>query len=175
MTTTDISRPRSARTYLRGTATAEERGATEQRRPSSKDCVAALSTSQPGHGLDFPLYYPPEVTEVVAIEPEPALRTEAEAAGERVRVAHESCRGVADALPLDEGTADIAVASLMLGSVPDQPAFAEIRRRSRAAATSRGTPPPRSCARDSTSSRSSASASARLPSVTHVLGVARRV
>ena len=68
------------------------------------------------------------MTEVVAIEPEPALRTEAEAAGERVPVAYESRRGVADALPLDEGSADIAVASLVLCSVPHQPAaLAELR------------------------------------------------
>jgi hypothetical protein len=57
-----------------------------------------------GHGLNFALS-PSTVTEVIAVEPEAILRREAET-------------GVADRLPLDSGSCDVAVASLVLCSVP---------------------------------------------------------
>jgi SAM-dependent methyltransferase len=128
MTTTDIARPRFARMYLRGAAGAEERGATQHRQRLLEGLRGSVVEIGAGHGLNFPLY-PREVTEVVAIEPEPTLRAEAEAAAERADVAIRVLPGVADALPLDDGSADAAVASLVLCSVPDQPhALAEIRR-----------------------------------------------
>src|SRR5215218_103914 len=63
-----------------------------------------------GSGANFTLY-PTTVTEVVAVEPEPYLREHAEA------------------LPLDDASADAAVTSLVLCSVADQAAaLAEVRR-----------------------------------------------
>ncbi len=76
MTTTDIARPRFARMYLRSAAGAEERGATGHRRRLLEGLRGTVVEIGAGHGLNFPLY-PGEVTEVVAIEPEPTLRSHA--------------------------------------------------------------------------------------------------
>jgi ubiquinone/menaquinone biosynthesis C-methylase UbiE len=73
--------------------------------------------------------YPPEVTEVIAIEPEPTLRGQAETAAESATVPIRVLAGVADELPLADASVDAAVASLVLCAVPDQQhALAEIRR-----------------------------------------------
>ena len=81
-----------------------------------------------GNGLNF-AHYPPEVTEVIAIEPEPTLRAAAQVAAADAPVAIRVLAGVADALPLEDESADAAVASLVLCSVPDQArALAELRR-----------------------------------------------
>jgi SAM-dependent methyltransferase len=128
MTTTDIARPRFARMYLRSAAGAEQRGATDHRRRLLEGLRGSVVEIGAGHGLNFPLY-PPEVAEVIAIEPEPTLRSHAEAAAERAQVPIRVLAGVADELPLDDESADAVVASLVLCSVPDQPrAFAEMRR-----------------------------------------------
>jgi ubiquinone/menaquinone biosynthesis C-methylase UbiE len=125
---TDIARPRFAKMYLRAAPTAEERGATEHRRRLLEGLSGTVVEIGAGQGLNFP-HYPPEVSEVIAIEPEPTLRREAEkvaaSAGLPIRVV----AGVADELPVDDASADAVVASLVLCSVPDQQrALAEIRR-----------------------------------------------
>ena len=81
-----------------------------------------------GAGANF-AHYPPEVTEVVAVEPERYLREQARAAAARAPVAVTLLDGVADALPAQDGSCDAAVACLVLCSVPDQAgALAELRR-----------------------------------------------
>jgi SAM-dependent methyltransferase len=128
MTTTDIARPRFARMYLRNAETAEQRGATHHRQRLLDGLRGTVVEVGAGHGLNF-AHYPPEVTEVVAIEPEPTLRTRAEAAAEAASVPIRILAGVADELPLADSAADSVVASLVLCSVPDQQhALAEIRR-----------------------------------------------
>jgi SAM-dependent methyltransferase len=128
MTTTDIARPRFARTYPRSAASAEQRGATDHRRRLLEGLRGTVVEIGAGHGLNFP-HYPPEVSEVAAIEPEPTLRSQAETAAKRATVPIRVLAGVADDLPLEDASADTAVTSLVLCSVPDQPrAFAEIRR-----------------------------------------------
>jgi ubiquinone/menaquinone biosynthesis C-methylase UbiE len=125
---TDIARPRFARMYLRASATAEERGATEHRRRLLEGLSRSVVEIGAGQGLNFP-HYPAEVTEVVAIEPEPTLRRAAEAAAAKASVPIRVVAGVADELPVDDTSADAVVASLVLCSVPDQQrALAEIRR-----------------------------------------------
>jgi ubiquinone/menaquinone biosynthesis C-methylase UbiE len=78
-----------------------------------------------GDGLNFP-FYPPEVTSVTAVEPEPNLRARAaEGAPPRVTVVD----GTAEALPVADASADAVVACLVLCSVADQDAaLAEIAR-----------------------------------------------
>ncbi len=81
-----------------------------------------------GTGANFGLY-PPEVTRVLALEPESYLRGVATRAAEEAAVPVEVVDGVADALPLPDGGADAVVLSLVLCSVPDQAsALAEVRR-----------------------------------------------
>lgn len=81
-----------------------------------------------GNGMNF-AHYPPTVDEVVALEPEPYLREKAEAAAVtapvRVTVEH----AAAYPLPLADDSADAAIASLVLCTVPDPGrALAELRR-----------------------------------------------
>ena len=114
--------------YMRSAATAEERGATDHRRHLLEGLSGTVVEIGAGHGLNFPLY-PPEVTEVLAVEPEPTLRSQAETAAQSADVPIRVLAGVADELPLRDESADAAVASLVLCTVPDQSrAFAEIRR-----------------------------------------------
>lgn len=81
-----------------------------------------------GNGLNFP-HYPDEVTEVIAVEPEPHLRSLAEAAATRAAVPVTIVDALADRLPADDGSCDAAVVSLVLCSVPDpDTALAEIHR-----------------------------------------------
>jgi SAM-dependent methyltransferase len=81
-----------------------------------------------GNGLNFP-HYPPEVTQVVAVEPEPTLRQAALEAASSAPVPIEVVAGTASTLPSDDGAFDACIASLVLCSVPDQAeALAELRR-----------------------------------------------
>ena len=128
MTCSDLPRPRFARTYVRAATSAEARGATEHRRRLLAGLHGRVVELGAGHGLNFP-HYPSAVTEVVAIEPEPTLRAHAAEAAASAPVAIRVLAGVADSLPLADASADAAVASLVLCSVPDQDcALAELRR-----------------------------------------------
>jgi ubiquinone/menaquinone biosynthesis C-methylase UbiE len=81
-----------------------------------------------GAGSNFD-HYPATVEEVVAVEPEPYLRERARAAAARADVRIEVLDGVADRLPADDASFDVAVACLVLCTVPDQArALDELRR-----------------------------------------------
>jgi ubiquinone/menaquinone biosynthesis C-methylase UbiE len=128
MTTTDLPRPRFARTYLRAAKTAERRGATEHRRRLLNALRGTVLEIGAGHGLNFP-HYPTDVTEVIAIEPEPTLRARAAEAASAAPVPVRVLAGVADDLPLKDESVDAVIARLVLCSVPDQDrALAELRR-----------------------------------------------
>lgn len=128
MTRADIPRPRFARMYMRAASAAEERGAREHRERTLAGLTGTVVEIGAGHGLNFALY-PAAVDKVIAIEPEPTLRAEAEHAAVAASVAVDVVAGVADELPLEDASADGVVASLVLCSVPDQQrALAEIRR-----------------------------------------------
>ena len=107
---------------------AEKRGAAEHRQRLLAGLRGRVVELGAGHGLNFP-HYPPEVTEVIAVEPEPTLRRAAEQAAADAPVPVRVIAGVADELPVEDASADAAVASLVLCSVPDQQrALAELRR-----------------------------------------------
>lgn len=128
MTTTDLSRPRFARMYVRTARSAEQRGATEHRRRLLEGLSGMVLELGAGHGLNFP-HYPTTVAEVIAIEPEPTLRARAAEAATTAPMPVRVLGGVADELPLEAESVDAAVASLVLCSVPDQHrALAELRR-----------------------------------------------
>ena len=114
--------------YVRAAKTAEERGATDHRRRMLDGLRGTVVEVGSGHGLNFP-HYPSDVTEVIAVEPEPTLRAHAAEAAANAPVPIRVIPGDADALPLDKESVDAAVASLVLCSVPDQAsALAELRR-----------------------------------------------
>lgn len=81
-----------------------------------------------GSGLGFP-FYPSTVTSVLAVEPEPYLRERARQAATQAPVPVAVVDGTAAAIPAPDASADVAVACLVLCSVPDQAAaLAELRR-----------------------------------------------
>lgn len=124
----DLERPRFARLYIQAAARAERRGATEHRRRLLAGLRGIVLELGAGNGLNFP-HYPATVSEVVAVEPEPTLREAAVAAAPSAPVPVRVIAGIADRLPLADGSVDAAVASLVLCSVPDQNvALSELRR-----------------------------------------------
>lgn len=81
-----------------------------------------------GSGVTFE-HYPPAVTRVVAVEPDPHLRAHAGRYAARAAVPVEVVDTVAETLPLADGGADAVVFGLVLCTVPDVPAaLAEARR-----------------------------------------------
>jgi ubiquinone/menaquinone biosynthesis C-methylase UbiE len=82
----------------------------------------------PGNGTGFRLY-PASVDEVVAVEPEPYLRSRAQIAAGRAPAPVRVVDGRAEAIPVEDGWADAVVCALVLCSVEDQQrTLAEIRR-----------------------------------------------
>jgi ubiquinone/menaquinone biosynthesis C-methylase UbiE len=117
-----------ARMYPQAAATADARGGAEHRRRLLAGLHGRVIEIGAGHGANF-AHYPEAVTEVVAVEPEPDLRARAEEAARRATVPVRVVAGTADALPEQDASADAAVFSLVLCSVPDQAsALAEARR-----------------------------------------------
>jgi ubiquinone/menaquinone biosynthesis C-methylase UbiE len=126
--THDVRNPLFARIYVRLSEKGEERGAAEHRRRLLDGLSGRVVELGAGNGLNF-AHYPKDVTEVVAVEPEPYLRARAHTAAEDAPVPVSIVDGVADALPLDDASVDAGVASLVLCTVPDQgQALAELRR-----------------------------------------------
>ena len=81
-----------------------------------------------GNGMNF-AHYPATVTEVVAVEPEPYLRARAVERAADAPVPICVVDGTAEALPVEDGSVDVVVVSLVLCSVRDQSvALAEARR-----------------------------------------------
>jgi SAM-dependent methyltransferase len=81
-----------------------------------------------GDGRNF-AHYPPAVSEVLAVEPEPYLRRLASDAARGAPVPVTVVDGVAELLPLEDGVFDSVVSSLVLCSVIDQEiALAELHR-----------------------------------------------
>ena len=71
-----------------------------------------------GNGANL-AFYPPAVQELVAVEPEPYLRGLAERAARGAEAAVTVLHAPAEALPVEDGSFDAAVASLVLCSVAD--------------------------------------------------------
>jgi ubiquinone/menaquinone biosynthesis C-methylase UbiE len=81
-----------------------------------------------GNGINF-RHYPTTVDEVVAIEPEPFLRSKAIQAAAAASVPVRVWSALADRLDLADGSCDAGVACLVLCTVQDLPgALAELRR-----------------------------------------------
>lgn len=121
-----------ARIYLRMSAQAEDRGQAEHRARVLAGLSGRVLELGAGHGLNFP-HYPETVEEVVAVEPDPTLRSIAAHKAESAHVPVRVVEGEAGGLPGTEGEYDAAVASLVLCTVPDPAAaLSELRRLVRA-------------------------------------------
>jgi len=120
--------PIFARVYARVSPVMDAQGAVEHRRALLAGLTGRVLEVGAGNGLNF-AHYPPAVTELLALEPEPYLRALAEAAADQAPIPVRVVDGTAAALPAPDGSMDAAVVSLVLCSVPDQAlALAELYR-----------------------------------------------
>ena len=117
-TTGDLPHPLVARLWDRISRSCEGKGAAEHREQLLAGLTGRVIEIGAGNGINF-AHYPAEVSQVVAVEPEPYLRRLAEAAAKDAPVPVEVLPGTAEALPVDDGAFDAAVASLVLCTVPD--------------------------------------------------------
>ncbi|MEU6322916.1 methyltransferase domain-containing protein [Streptomyces sp. NPDC047009] len=122
-----VHHPLYARFYARFSVTAD-RGLGPHRTALLAGLSGRVIEIGAGNGLNF-AHCPGAVAEVMAIEPERALRQPAVTAALRVDVPVDVVPGAAEALPVKSEAFDAAVVSLVLCSVRDVPrALAEIRR-----------------------------------------------
>lgn len=123
-----VHHPLFARLYDRVSALAENTGQREHRRELLAGLSGRVVEVGAGNGLNFP-HYPPEVEEVVAVEPEAYLGERSRKAAAGAAVSVRVVDGLAEELPLEDGSVDAGVCSLVLCSVPSQAvALAELRR-----------------------------------------------
>lgn len=116
-----VNHPVFSRIYQRLSKVIERRGGSQHRETLLDGVEGRVIEVGAGNGLNFS-HYPDTVEQVVPIEPEPRLRAAARRAARRAPVPVEVRDGVAGAIPAEDGSFDVAVASLVLCSVPDQTA-----------------------------------------------------
>ncbi|MGI8334584.1 class I SAM-dependent methyltransferase [Actinomadura scrupuli] len=117
-----------ARYFDRFGARNEERGNRELRGELLAGLSGRVLEVGAGTGLNFP-HYPPQVREVLAVEPEPYLRARATAAAADAPVRISVADGTAGDLPAPDGAFDAVVVSGVLCSVADvRAAVAEFHR-----------------------------------------------
>lgn len=119
MSRTNVNRPVFARFYARVSPEMDRSGAADHRRELLTGLAGQVIEVGAGNGLNFP-HYPPEVTGVLAVEPEPHLLEIARRAAAQAPVPVEVVDGVAERLPAGDAAFEAAVVSLVLCSVPDQ-------------------------------------------------------
>lgn len=123
-----MGHPVFARLYAWMSPSAEARGIGAQRAHLVAGLSGRVLEVGAGNGLVF-AHYPPEVTEVLAVEPEPYLRARAAEAAAGAPVPVVVVDGVAERLPVPNQSMDAVVACLVLCSVRDQAAaLREMRR-----------------------------------------------
>ena len=123
-----MKNPMFARYFDRCGARLEERGGRELRGELLAGLSGRVLEVGAGTGLNFP-HYPPEVRQVVAVEPEPYLRGRATQAAAAAPVPVRVTDGTAGQLPAADGEFDAVVSSGLLCSVSDAAAaLAEFRR-----------------------------------------------
>lgn len=97
----------------------EEKGNAEYRRENLAGVRGRVVELGAGTGLNF-AHYPPEVTELVATEPEPYMRERAEQAVGAAPIPVTVVDWPAEALDAPDGSFDVGVACLVLCCVRDQ-------------------------------------------------------
>ena len=125
----EVKHPLFARGYAWLAKREDEAGNIDNRRELLARLSGRVVEVGSGIGSNF-AHYPAGVTEVIAVEPEPYLRQKSQEAAAGAPVPVRVVDGVADALPVEDGSIDAAVVSLVLCSVPDQDAaLAELHRK----------------------------------------------
>ena len=123
-----VENPVFARVFHRFLGRDRGRGERDLRRELLAGARGRVVEVGAGNGINFE-HYPTSVEELIAVEPEPYLRAQAERASAGAPVPTRVVSGVADALELADGSVDAVVVSGVLCSVPDQhEALAEFRR-----------------------------------------------
>jgi ubiquinone/menaquinone biosynthesis C-methylase UbiE len=117
-----------AATYDLFNGPAERAGLAGQRRDLLAEATGAAIEIGAGTGLNLP-HYPPAVTRLALIEPDPQMRRRLERRAARLGRSAEILGATADRLPFPDASFDTAVVTFTLCSVPDeQAALAEITR-----------------------------------------------
>ncbi len=123
-----MSNPVFARLFDRFAAKDRGRGEDQLRRELLAGLSGTVLEVGPGNGINFE-HYPATVERLIAVEPEPYLRSRSEQAAGSAPVAVDVLAGGAEALPLPDGSVGAVVVAGVLCSVPDQgAALAEFRR-----------------------------------------------
>jgi ubiquinone/menaquinone biosynthesis C-methylase UbiE len=112
-----MSHPLFARVYAQLRPVMDREGVAEHRDRLVADAAGRVVEVGAGDGANF-VRYAPEVTEVVAVEPDPYLRGHAQRRATEASVPVEVVDGAAERLPVADGSADVVV----LCSVKDQSA-----------------------------------------------------
>jgi ubiquinone/menaquinone biosynthesis C-methylase UbiE len=124
----EISNPLFARFFHRFCGCDRGTGEDAVRRELLAGATGRVVEVGAGNGINFG-HYPATVSELIAVEPEPYLRSQAEKAAAEAPVPVRVVSGVAADLELEAGTVDAVVVCGVLCSVPDQAAaLAEFRR-----------------------------------------------
>ncbi|MCL6095592.1 MAG: class I SAM-dependent methyltransferase [Actinobacteria bacterium] len=119
MSKASYSHPIFARLFSWFVPFAEHLGISEHRDELLAGLTGRVVEIGAGSGANF-FHYPDSVIEVVAVEPEPYLRTRALQAARLSSVPVQVVAGMAESLPVRSGAFDAAVVSLVLCSVNDQ-------------------------------------------------------
>ncbi len=114
-----VHHPIFARLYAKTSSAAEEGDQAEHRQTTLAGLSGRVIEVGVGNGLNFP-HYPRSVEEVVAVEPETYLRDRAAEAAAEAPVPVRVLDGLAERLPVESGSCDAGVASLVLCSVASQ-------------------------------------------------------
>lgn len=124
----DLPRPFFSRLFAAAIPRMDEGGLAELRDELLSDLAGRVVEVGAGTGMNF-AHYPPSVTKVHAVEPEPRLRALAHTAAVNAPVQVIVTGGTGSSLPLDDGSVDAAVLCMVLCSIPDQQsAAAELMR-----------------------------------------------
>lgn len=114
----EVNHPIFARLYPRLAAVADRQGEGVRRDQLLAGITGTVVEVGAGAGTMF-AHYPATATAVTAVEPEPHMRRQATAAAAAAPVPVTVVDGLADALPVRDGSVDAVVFGLVLCSVPD--------------------------------------------------------
>ncbi|MGH2953146.1 MAG: class I SAM-dependent methyltransferase [Solirubrobacterales bacterium] len=124
----DVNNPIFARLFDRFAAKDKGRGEDALRRELLAGLSGRVVEVGAGNGINFE-HFPATVAELVAVEPEPYLRGQAEGRARSIPIDVRVADGTAEALPLDARSVDAVVVAGVLCSVPNQAAaLAEFQR-----------------------------------------------